>query len=116
MIRKLHDHRSAEAFDPAIVPVVGETLATMTERVCISIRGLTVSYGHRPVLRSVSLDIPSGQLIGIVGPNGAGKSTLLKAMLGLIEPDSGSIEIDGCPIDRCRERIAYVPQTEAVDW
>ncbi|MCH7808447.1 MAG: metal ABC transporter ATP-binding protein [Planctomycetes bacterium] len=84
--------------------------------VAIEIRGLTVSYGHRPVVRSVSVDIPSGRLTGVVGPNGAGKSTLLKAVLGLIVPESGSIRIFGKPVEAFRHRIAYVPQTEAVDW
>ena len=84
--------------------------------VAIEIRGLTVSYGHRPVVRSVSVDIPSGRLTGIVGPNGAGKSTLLKAVLGLIVPESGSIRIFGKPVEAFRHRIAYGPQTEAVDW
>jgi manganese/zinc/iron transport system ATP- binding protein len=82
----------------------------------IAVRGLTVSYGQRPVLRSVSFDVPAGNLVGIVGPNGAGKSTLLRAMLGLIQPDSGSIRIGGMAVDQCRDRLAYVPQTEAVDW
>ncbi len=85
-------------------------------RAIIRLRGVTVSYDQRPVLRSVSLDFPAGQLIGIVGPNGAGKSTLLRAILGLCALDGGSIEIDGAPIERCRQRVAYVPQTEAVDW
>ncbi len=82
----------------------------------ISVRGLTVSYGNRPVLRSVSFDVPSGNLVGIVGPNGAGKSTLLRAMLGLTQPDSGTIRIGGMAVDQVRNRLAYVPQTEAVDW
>jgi len=82
----------------------------------ISVRGLTVSYGHKPVLRSVTFDVPAGKLVGVVGPNGAGKSTLLRALLGLIEPDSGSLSIGGLPVERCRSRLAYVPQTEAVDW
>ncbi len=84
--------------------------------VAIAIRGLTVSYGQTPVLRSVSVDMPSGRLIGVVGPNGAGKSTLLKAVLGLITPESGSIQIFSEPLESYRQRIAYVPQTEAVDW
>ncbi len=82
----------------------------------IAVRGLTVSYGQKPVLRSVSFEVPAGRLVGVVGPNGAGKSTLLRALLGLIEPDSGSIRIAGLPIEQARNRLAYVPQTEAVDW
>lgn len=82
----------------------------------IRVRNLTIAYDGRPVLRSVSFDVESGRLIGIVGPNGAGKSTLLRAVLGLIPLDAGTVEVFGEPIRRCRQRIAYVPQTEAVDW
>ena len=82
----------------------------------IDVRNLTVSYGQQPVLRSISFGVPAGQLVGIVGPNGAGKSTLLRAILGLIHLDSGTVTLDGEPIEANRHRIAYVPQTEAVDW
>ncbi|MEX0776644.1 MAG: metal ABC transporter ATP-binding protein [Phycisphaeraceae bacterium] len=82
----------------------------------LTVRHLTVSYEARPVLRSVSFSVPRGELVGIVGPNGAGKSTLLKAILGLLKPDTGQVLIFGQPIQTCRHRVAYVPQTEAVDW
>lgn len=75
-----------------------------------------VAYEGRPVLRSVTFAVPRGKLVGIIGPNGAGKSTLLKAILGLIRLDSGSVSIFGQPLDKARNRVAYVPQTEAVDW
>lgn len=77
---------------------------------------ITVAYDARPVLRSVSFDLEPGQMLGIVGPNGAGKSTLLKSLLGLINPDFGSVRVFGQPVDAVRDRIAYVPQTEGVDW
>jgi manganese/zinc/iron transport system ATP- binding protein len=82
----------------------------------VAAQNLNVSYNGRSVLRSVSFAAAAGQLVGIVGPNGAGKSTLLKAMLGLIPSDSGTVEVFGEPISRSRHRLAYVPQTEAVDW
>lgn len=94
---------------------VGSTHGTFGSP-AVSVRGLTVSYGARPVLRSVSFEISPGKLVGVVGPNGAGKSTLLKAMLGLIEPDGGSVRVCGEAVAAHRERLAYVPQTEAVDW
>lgn len=50
---------------------------------------LTIAYQKKPVLRSVSFQIPEGKLIGVLGPNGAGKSTLLKAVLGLIPKVQG---------------------------
>jgi len=78
--------------------------------------GVTVAYDARPVLRSVSFRVSPGEMIGVVGPNGAGKSTLLKCMLGLIKPDYGKVTIFGQPAADARRHVAYVPQTEAVDW
>jgi manganese/zinc/iron transport system ATP- binding protein len=77
---------------------------------------VTVAYDARPVLRAVSFRVGAGELIGVIGPNGAGKSTLLKCMLGLIQPDYGSITLFGDSIRSTRRHLAYVPQTEAVDW
>ena len=82
----------------------------------LHVQGVTVAYDGHPVLRSVSLVAQPGELVGIVGPNGAGKTTLLRAILGTIRLDSGRVDVFGGPIRHCRRRIAYVPQTEAVDW
>ena len=80
------------------------------------VHNLTVNYDKTPVLWDISLKIPKGVLVGIVGPNGAGKSTLIKASLGLIKTLSGRIEFFGQPLKKVRNRIAYVPQRESVDW
>jgi manganese/zinc/iron transport system ATP- binding protein len=61
----------------------------------LSVRDLAVAYHKKPVLSSVSFDIPVGQLIGILGPNGAGKSTLIKAVLGLVPKMHGEVRIFG---------------------
>ena len=82
----------------------------------LQITDLTVAYQKKPVLWEISLDIPKGALVGLVGPNGAGKSTLLKAMLDMVNRVSGEITLEGAPIITQRERIAYVPQRESVDW
>ncbi|PTL58835.1 metal ABC transporter ATP-binding protein [Paraconexibacter algicola] len=82
----------------------------------LELRRLTVSYASRPVLWDVDVAFPAGALSAIVGPNGAGKSTLLKAALGLIPADAGQTLVDGLPIARARDRVAYVPQRDAVDW
>ena len=82
----------------------------------LEVRRLTVSYGARPVLWDVDVAFPAGALSAIVGPNGAGKSTLLKAALGLIPSDAGQTLVDGRPVRRARDRVAYVPQRDAVDW
>jgi manganese/zinc/iron transport system ATP- binding protein len=80
------------------------------------LRGVSAGYGEEPVIEGVDLAIPIGALVGVLGPNGAGKSTLLKAILGLTPQFSGSVTFGGRPIDEQRERVAYVPQREAVDW
>ena len=95
--------------DQASMTRDGETAAVYAD-------GVTIAYDARPVLRSVSFSVPRGGMVGVIGPNGAGKSTLLKCMLGLIKPDYGQVEVFGQPAKEARREVAYVPQTEAVDW
>jgi len=61
----------------------------------IKVRGLKKAFGPKQVLNGVDLDVPRDQSLVIIGGSGTGKSVLIKCILGLIEPDSGSIEIDG---------------------
>lgn len=82
----------------------------------IIVEGVTVSYNRKQVLQNVYVQFDEGQLVGVLGPNGAGKSTLFKAILGLLQPDSGSISIFGDGLAGQRKRIAYVPQKDEVDW
>lgn len=82
----------------------------------LEVRRLTVSYGSKPVLWDVDARFPSGKLSAIVGPNGAGKSTLIKAALGLIPSDAGQSLIEGRPVGAARDKVAYVPQRDAIDW
>jgi ABC-type Mn2+/Zn2+ transport system ATPase subunit len=82
----------------------------------LEIRDLTAGYGGPPALRDVSLALPASTITAVVGPNGSGKSTLLKALLGLTPQVSGEVRVGGVDADQARDRIAYVPQREAVDW
>jgi manganese/zinc/iron transport system ATP- binding protein len=82
----------------------------------ITFERLSVSLGQKPVLRDVTVSLPTGALTSITGPNGAGKTTLLKALLGLIPVATGAIRVFGEPLDKVRRRVAYVPQVETVDW
>ncbi len=61
----------------------------------IRIRGLTKAFGDKTVLDGIDLDVAAGTSMVVIGGSGSGKSVLLKCILGLIEPDAGSIEIDG---------------------
>lgn len=82
----------------------------------LQVSQLTVNYDKTPVLWDISLQIPTGKLVGIIGPNGAGKSTFIKAALGMIKPISGKVEYFHQPLKKVRKDIAYVPQRETVDW
>lgn len=82
----------------------------------ISVKGVSVSYDRKRVLTNIFLEIPSSTICGVVGPNGAGKSTLFKAILDLIDINSGSVLIHGQEISDVRSKIAYVPQKDDVDW
>ena len=84
----------------------------------VSVRDLTRTFRDfwgRPVslaLRGISFEIQPGEVFGLLGPNGSGKSTTLKAILGLLRPTSGSVQVFGRePDDRAvRERTGYLPE------
>ena len=82
----------------------------------IEVRGLSVSYEKKRVLTNIFLNVEPGNVYGVIGPNGAGKSTLFKSILGLIEINSGEINVLGNEIQQVRKRVAYVPQKDDVDW
>jgi manganese transport system ATP-binding protein len=84
----------------------------------IDVRDLTVTYNGNPAVVEVDLQLPAGSICGLVGMNGAGKSTLFKALMGFVSPLTGSIRIDGLPVQEAQRRqtVAYVPQSEQVDW
>ncbi len=86
------------------------------EVAAIEVHDLTVAYMTQPVLWDIDLRLPQKKLIAIVGPNGAGKSTLLKAVLGLVKPLTGWIQVFGEEYAKKRSWVAYVPQRETVDW
>ncbi|MGH7106617.1 MAG: ABC transporter ATP-binding protein [Acetobacteraceae bacterium] len=70
----------------------------------IRIRGLVKSFGEKRVLDGVDLDVPAGTSLVVIGGSGSGKSVLIKCVLGLIEPDAGTIEIDGADLSRLGRR------------
>lgn len=82
----------------------------------IEVNDVSVKYGDVQVLENVSFSIEHGVMVALVGPNGAGKSTLFKAILGLIPISSGEIYIHGLPFARIRGELAYIPQSEQVNW
>ena len=61
----------------------------------IAIRGLHKAFGPKRVLQGLDLDLPAGRSLVVIGGSGTGKSVLIKCILGIVEPDSGSIKVDG---------------------
>lgn len=77
----------------------------------LRIEGLTKAYGQRSVLQGLSLQIPPGQIYGLLGANGAGKTTTINILCNLLRPDSGIIEINGWAVSEATKRwIGVAPQ------
>ncbi len=81
----------------------------------IDVKDVTFAYGDAVAVENVSLTVDDGEFLGLIGPNGSGKTTLLHLMLGLREPDAGSISLFGEPAHEFEagERIGYVGQRAA---
>ena len=83
----------------------------------LELKGISVYYGSAMAVSEIDLAQEEGTIVSVIGANGAGKSTILKAITGLITPRSGSIELDGKPIDtmstvnRVKSGIACVPES-----
>jgi len=82
----------------------------------LRIRNLGVSIGAMRILRDVTLEVPSGAMIGLIGRNGAGKTTLMKSVMGLLKASSGRAEFNDVDLlkipthDRARMGIGYMPE------
>ncbi len=80
----------------------------------LSIRRLSKRFRSLSVLEGVDVDVFPGRVLAVVGPNGSGKTTLIKAVLGLVSPDEGSMELLGRALDggwRYRKDLGYMPQS-----
>ncbi|MDD5286221.1 MAG: ABC transporter ATP-binding protein [Desulfuromonadaceae bacterium] len=88
----------------------------------ITLRNLHKSFGTQKVLDGLSLEIPAGKITAVIGPSGEGKSVLLKHLIGLLQPDSGEVEVDGesilglrrSQLNRIREKFGMLFQNVAL--
>jgi len=86
----------------------------------LEIDGLTAGYDSAAVIRDVSIEVASGEVVALLGANGAGKTTTLRAVSGLVHPLSGTIRLDGqdlrrvSPSARARLGIAHVPESRGL--
>ena len=86
----------------------------------VLVKHLQVSYGQRPVLRDLSIEVPEGAFFIIIGPNSSGKTTLLRAIAGAVKPQQGQVDIWGTPVGHFSKKalarlVAVVPQRVATD-
>lgn len=92
----------------------------MTKENRLAVRNLQKTYGKRTVVRDVSLDVKSGEVVGLLGPNGAGKTTSFYMIVGLVPSDAGKIDLDGTDIShlpihrRAAMGLSYLPQEASV--
>jgi zinc/manganese transport system ATP-binding protein len=77
----------------------------------VTLRNATFGYPGRPVLSHIDLTLQQGEFVGLFGANGAGKTTLLRALLGLIKPETGSVDMLGTPAHPGQDAVGYLPQT-----
>jgi lipopolysaccharide export system ATP-binding protein len=86
----------------------------------LSTRDLIKSYGGRTVVKGVSIEVTSGEVVGLLGANGAGKTTTFSMVVGLTAPESGRVLLDGQDVTddpmyiRARKGIGYLPQEASV--
>ena len=93
-----------------------------SEEVVISIRDLSISFGTHRVLDGFNLELHKGEDMVVLGKSGSGKSVLIKCMIGLLQPDSGTIQVLGCDLsdmnartlDEIRARVGFLFQSNAL--
>jgi ABC-2 type transport system ATP-binding protein len=80
----------------------------------LGLHGLRKAYGDLVALHGLDLTVAAGEILALLGPNGAGKSTTVKCVVGLLEPDAGTVHVDGVDVRRdpvaSRRRIGYLPE------
>jgi len=77
-------------------------------------------YGNRKVVKSVTVTVNQGEIVGLLGPNGAGKTTTFYMIVGFVKPDGGTVYLDGEDITklamyrRAQKGVGYLPQEPSV--
>lgn len=101
-------------------PVSSRAIGQASQGVLLRATGLVKSFRSRKVVKGVSVQVQAGEVVGLLGPNGAGKTTIFDMMVGLTQPDEGTITLDEEPLTdlpmykRARKGVGYLPQESSV--
>ena len=90
----------------------------MNAKSALKLENVSISYGVKPVVQNINLEVKSGEVFGLMGLNGAGKTTMIKAVLGLRDQCDGDVQVYGQP-KLCKEsktRLAYLPEKFEPPW
>jgi ABC-2 type transport system ATP-binding protein len=84
----------------------------------IKLQNISKAFAGRPVLKNLSLQVPSGRIVGLLGGNGSGKTTTLRIILGFLKPDSGQVSVGDydsvVDASAVQKQIAYIPENVAL--
>ena len=82
-----------------------------TTKNIIEVKKFSISFGGKTVIKNLSFNVEQGETFGLLGSNGCGKTTTIRALLGLYQPDSGKLLIDGGPFDpNGKIKVGYLPE------
>lgn len=101
-------------------PGMDRRAGARSEKAVLRADGLVKSFRSRKVVKGVSVEVAAGEVVGLLGPNGAGKTTIFDMIVGLTQPDEGTITLNGEMITalpmykRARNGIGYLPQESSV--
>lgn len=88
----------------------------MERETVINVRGLTKKYSNIVALKNIDLDIPKGQIVGLLGPNGSGKTTFIKVLANLLMKYEGEVKIDGKELGiETKKIVSYLPDKDYLD-
>jgi ABC-2 type transport system ATP-binding protein len=95
--------------------IVSVALMTMSYTSAVELKGVVKRYSEILAVNHVDLTIKVGEIFGLLGPNGSGKSTTLKMLIGLVQPDSGSVSVLGTDVQKApvavKQLVGYVPES-----
>ena len=94
-------------------------MASNPDSPSLAVENVSVTYpnGHRAI-ENVTFTLEGSTVCALVGVNGSGKSTLFNTIMGIVRPQTGTVQVNGLPVAQAMRQngIAYVPQSENIDW